>query len=227
MIVRAEARNVDELGKLVVAKCRVARHHPDADLPRGPHLGLAPADLFDDARSLLRGRASWHVATATAVLAPIASSGSRSTPLTSQERQLRTCCTPSRHSLVGGRRGAAGRRAVRRPPAAWGVRPSCFSLRGPDAGGVRRVLHLPGDRRRGLVHPRRPVDGEARGDHDDHHQTVGERGGRPSPEHRPLAATMVDLAQAIKKTVPETDPAPSAARCRGGARAGSTGRRCW
>ena len=39
VIVRAEARNVDELGKLVVAKVQTLDgHHPNADVPRRPHL---------------------------------------------------------------------------------------------------------------------------------------------------------------------------------------------
>ena len=39
VIVRAEAKNVDELGKLVVAKVQsVDGHHPDADLPGRPPL---------------------------------------------------------------------------------------------------------------------------------------------------------------------------------------------
>ena len=43
VIVRAEARNVDELGKLVVAKVQgVAGHHPHADLPRRPPLSATP-----------------------------------------------------------------------------------------------------------------------------------------------------------------------------------------
>ncbi len=39
VIVRAEADNVDDLGKLVVAQIQgVSRHHPDSDLPHRPHL---------------------------------------------------------------------------------------------------------------------------------------------------------------------------------------------
>ena len=39
VIVRAEAGNVDDLGKLVVAQIQsVAGHYPDADLPHRSHL---------------------------------------------------------------------------------------------------------------------------------------------------------------------------------------------
>ena len=64
VIVRSEARSVDELGKLVVAKVQArARHHPHPDLPgRPPLTGYAsPAAALAAAALLLAGCASHAV----------------------------------------------------------------------------------------------------------------------------------------------------------------------
>ena len=195
VIVRAEAPDVDALGRPRGRQRAVGRrHHPDPDLPGGPHLSTVPDHPSAAAlRGLGPGRRVVRAAGRPLRLRHRTGQGRGALAARRAARRLRG----AGRRPAGDRRRprAARRRAVRgaSPPPGATLR-SC-SLRRRAARRLRPGQRLHDRQRRRLVHPAAAAGRQRRARPDDDHDQARRRRRVVLPgEHWPPATTLADLS---------------------------------